>query len=98
MYDAIILIIIFGSIVSIISVCEKEKTKRQRIKMEAALRQEELERGYKPGSYSSYSGNENEAFDTSSHHMTREDLEKGIRDLEERIKNLDTIRKNRKEQ
>ncbi len=66
--------------------------------MEAALRQEELERGYKPGSYSSYSKDEeDEDLDTSSHHMTRDELEKGIRDLEERIKNLDTIRKNRKE-
>lgn len=97
MYAAIILIIIFGSIVAIISVCEKEKTKRSLIKTEAALRQEELERGYKPGTYSSYSRNEDDNFDTSSYHMTREELEKGIRDLEERIKNLDTIRKNRKE-
>lgn len=98
MYDAVILLIIFGSIVAIISVSQKEKTKRELIKTEAALRQEELERGYKPGTYSSYSRHDDEDFGTSSYHMTREELEKGIRDLEERIKNLDTIRKNRKDQ
>ena len=78
---------------------EKEKTKRQKMKIEATLRSEEMARGYRPGTYSSMEDmeeNEGSNLEDGKRKMTREELEKGIADLDERLKNLDSIMKNKK--
>ena len=90
--------------------------KAKKMKIEAAIRVEELRNGYAPGTYSrsfakksAYKAmkkdtkrwardcKKNEsvysAINEAHEQNERESLEKGIRDLEERIKNLDTILK-----
>lgn len=82
--------------------------KEKKLKIEAALRSEELKHGYAPGTYSrSFSSKsaykamkrENRRWEKEFKKNgpmkpeldEREILQKGINDLEERIKNLDTI-------
>ena len=48
-----ILATIFAFIIITTYISEKEKTKRQKMKIEATLRSEEMARGYRPGTYSS---------------------------------------------
>lgn len=93
-----ILLVIFTFIIIVSTVDEKEKTKRQKMKLMAMLREEEMAKGYNPGTYSNFSDEDEKAFDAkaSTSHMSREDLKEGIKDLDERLKNLDTILKNRK--
>ena len=84
----------------------KNETKVKRMMIEATLREEEMKRGYPPGTYSrTFSSKaaykEMKKMDrqykksgfTKEYHddLEREHLEKGINDLEERIKNLDEI-------
>lgn len=90
----------------------------KRMKLEAALREEEMRRGYMPGTYSrsfsskkaykemkrynkKVSRNKGNAEDfrmpgVHEDPMEKEDLERAINDLEQRINNLDTIMKERK--
>ena len=95
-----ILATIFSFIIVVTYISEREKTKRQKMKIQATLRSEEMARGYRPGTYSSSEGMADE--DSSmegaetSRRMSREELERGIRDLDERLKNLDSIMKNKK--
>ena len=58
-----------------------------------------MARGYRPGTYSSMEDIEAEESSTpedGKRKMTREELEKGIADLDERLKNLYSIMKNKK--
>lgn len=86
--------------------------KEEKMKIEAVLRMEEMKKGYAPGTYSaSFSSRKARkamnkevkrmkkggAYDfRSQEDLERENLEKGIRDLEERMRNLDEILKERK--
>ena len=94
-----ILATIFAFIIITTYISEKEKTKRQKMKIEATLRSEEMARGYRTGTYSSMEDmeeNEGSNPEDGKRKMTREELEKGIADLDERLKNLDSIMKNKK--
>lgn len=95
-----ILATIFTFIIITTYISEKEKTKRQKMKIEATLRSEEMARGYRPGTYSSMEDVEEDGEGSTpedgKRKMTREELEKGIADLDERLKNLDSIMKNKK--
>ncbi|MGN1163905.1 MAG: hypothetical protein ACI4S4_03760 [Candidatus Ornithospirochaeta sp.] len=48
-----ILGVIFSFVCAIVFIAESERTTREKNKIEAALRREEMERGYTPGTYSS---------------------------------------------
>lgn len=91
----------FVTVVSIAGIISETKVKK--MKIEAALRKAEMEHGYAPGTYSrSFSSKSDNTFGKDLNEMgkegiTREDLEKGIRDLEKRIENIDLIMKERKE-
>ncbi len=87
-----ILIVIFSFIIILEYIGEKEKTKRTKMKIEAYLRDREMSEGYSPGTYS----NVEERDSSSPHKMSREELKRAIRNLEERLENLDTILKARK--
>ncbi|MBQ0072400.1 MAG: hypothetical protein KBS81_11205 [Spirochaetales bacterium] len=87
-----ILIIIFGFIAFLSWVGETEKTKRTKMKIEASLRSEEMARGYAPGTFSDLSDqDEKDAKANQTSKMTRAEMEKAMADLEERLKNLDSI-------
>ena len=91
-----ILVVIFSFIIIVTFIGEREKTKRTKMKLEAMLREEEMRKGYAPGTYSSVRGRGSTEEKAASKGMSREELQNGIRDLEERLGNLDTIMKNRK--
>ena len=91
-----ILVVIFSFIIIVTFVEQREKTKRTKMKLEAMLREDEMKAGYASGTYSSVSGRGSNGGKETSRGMSREELQKGIRDLEERLRNLDTIMKNRK--
>lgn len=95
MTSVLILVVIFSFLGITSYIGEKERTKRQKMKIEATLRQEEMARGYAPGTFS-FLGDDDDASSTPHRNkMTREELEKGIADLDERLKNLDSIMKNK---
>ena len=108
------IILSFVLIIVLANIIAEHKTRK--MKIEAAIRVEELRRGYAPGTYSrSFASKSaykamkkdnqrwardckkdkniyssiNEVHESNE----REALEQGIRDLEDRIKNLDTILK-----
>lgn len=87
-----ILIVIFAFIIILEYIGEKEKTKRTKMKIEAYLRDREMSEGYSPGTYSS----PGEVNPDSPHRMSRQELERAIKDLEKRLENLDTILKSRR--
>ena len=89
-----ILIVIFIFII----IEEKETTKRKKMKIEAMLKEEELKRGYKPGTYSNLDDGKSFSLDEERgpNHMSKDELKRGLNDLDKRLKNLDTILKNRK--
>ncbi len=91
-----ILVVIFSFIIIVTLVEQREKTKRTKMKLEAMLREDEMRAGYAPGTYSYVRGRSCDGEEAAQKGMSREELQKGIRDLEERLKNLDTIMKNRK--
>lgn len=103
--------VVFLFIVIIIIVENIFDERKKKMKIEAALRQAEMERGYAPGTYSR-SFSSKKAFKEFSKEMKkrkksdeergymsekeeREMLERGIRDLEKRIENIDIILKNK---
>lgn len=89
-----ILIVIFGFIAFLSYIGETEKTKRTKMKIEATLRSEEMARGYAPGTFSDLSDeDEKTAKSNSKSKMTRAEMENAMKDLEERLKNLDSIMK-----
>lgn len=91
-FHILALILLFLTIA--VYLCEREKTKRERLRITAYLREREMDEGCAPGTYSSM--DEYEEKNYSCKKIRREKLEEGIRNLEERIRNLDTILKSRK--
>lgn len=112
-----ILAIIFPFIVVIVIADNIHEEKIKKMKIEAALREAEMEKGYAPGTYSrSFSSKaaykeferqakkdrrnrkrNPEAFEERpfSEKEEREALEKGIKNLQERIDNIETIMKDK---
>lgn len=112
-----ILAIIFPFIVVIVIADNIHEEKIKKMKIEAALREAEMERGYAPGTYSrsfsskaAYKEFERQmkrdrknkkrnpgAFEEGAcnEKEEREALEKGIRNLQERIDNIETIMKDK---
>ena len=97
------IVFIFG--IPIIAIITDHAAKMKRMKIEAALREEEMEKGYAPGTYSRVftSGKAMKDFEkkarkdeAAAEKVERANLEKGIRDLEERIANLDLIMNEKK--
>ena len=92
--------------IPVIAIITDHMESMKKMKLEAALRQQEMEKGYAPGTYSaSFSAKKKDKdrafaegerkFRENGSAAERADLEKGIRDLEERIANIETIRKSR---
>ena len=77
-----ILGVIFAFIVAIVWIAESEHTKRQKDKIDATLRSEEMSRGYTPGSYS--------IRNDDNLKRVRDRLEEGIVELKKRIKTIDS--------
>ena len=94
-----ILIVIFSFVIVVTYIGEKEKTKRTRLKLEAMLREKEMEGGYSRGTYSDLGSTDDAdcSGPRGGKRMSRSELDRGIKDLEERLRNLDTITKNRKD-
>ena len=112
------LIVILSFIVVFVLIDKINEHSKERMKIEAALREEEMRRGYMPGTFSrsfsskkAYKEMMKEAKRSAKHAssaedmkyqgphddlMDKEDLEKAISDLEERINNLDTIMREKK--
>ena len=98
--------LVFSFIIAIIIVGNIFDERKKKMKIEAALRKAEIEKGYAPGTYSrSFSYKEftkemkrrkRKGEDYSAYLNEEEErkaLEKGIRDLEKRIENIDIIMK-----
>lgn len=83
-----ILGVIFAFIIAVVYIAESESTKRQRNKIDATLRSEEMARGYNPGTYSLESEKEEDLPENIK--RVRERLEEGIVDLKKRIKTMDS--------
>lgn len=105
-----IIAIVFSFIVAIVIIDNIFDERKKKMKIEAALREAEMERGYDPGTYSrSFSSrkaykeftkemkkrkkNGEPDFPLKNDREERAALEKGIRDLEKRIENIDLIMK-----
>ncbi len=91
-----ILLVIFSFIIICTFIEERGRTRRMKLKLEAMLREEEIRRGYRSGTYSHLDGGNAGDVKDERRQMSREELERGIKDLEKRLGNLDTIIKNRK--
>lgn len=95
----IVVALIFS--VPIIAIIAEHIQKMKKMKIEAALRQMEMEKGYAPGTYSRMSTSRKSKKEAAkaaelNEMAEREALEKGIRDLQDRIDNIDLIMKNKK--
>ncbi|MGE4583963.1 MAG: hypothetical protein AB7C91_04885 [Sphaerochaeta sp.] len=99
-----ILSVIFTFII-IVSTIDHRYTLRKK-KIEAALRMREMEMGFPPGTYSDVrikhgKGKKDASWDPSfvawQQGSKREELKKGINDLQQRLANLETIMNNRRE-
>ena len=82
-----ILCVIFAFIIAIIWIAESEHTKREKTKIEATLRSEEMARGYEAGSYTL--GDSKEEDLTKNLKRVRDRFEEGIVDLKKRINKMD---------
>ncbi len=100
-----ILAVIFTFIIVVTTIKHSLKKK----KIDAALKMREMEMGFPPGTYSSYKyrsrkdrrrardGEEpTQGFSEWKQHNNREELKKGIDDLQQRLANLETIMNSRK--
>ena len=81
-----ILGVIFVFIIAIVWVAESEHTKREKAKIEATLRSEEMARGYKAGTYSIRDNEEEDLPENLK--RVRDRLEDGFLDLKDRIKTI----------
>lgn len=103
-----ILTIIFTFIIIVTSIDNKHSLKKKKI--DAALKMREMEMGLPPGTYSSYNFKSrkdrrrarhgevppNPGFAEWKQNTNREELKKGIDDLQQRLANLETIMNSRK--
>ena len=99
MDEIIVPVVIFA--IPIVAIITEHIQKMKKMKIEAALRQMEMEKGYAPGTYSRMSTSRKAKKEAKmeaelNEKAERETLEKGIRDLQDRIDNIDLIMKNRK--
>ena len=82
-----ILCVIFAFIIAIIWIAESEHTKREKSKIEATLRSEEMARGYEAGSYTLGESKEEDLPENLK--RVRDRFEEGIVDLKKRINKMD---------
>ena len=82
-----ILCVIFAFIIAIIWIAESEHTKREKSKIEATLRSEEMARGYEAGSYTLGDSKEEDLPENLK--RVRERFEEGIVELKKRINKMD---------
>ena len=82
-----ILCVIFAFIIAIVWIAESEHTKREKSKIEATLRSEEMARGYEAGSYTLGDSKEEDLPEKIK--WVRDRLEEGIVYLKKRINNMD---------
>ena len=82
-----ILCVIFAFIIAIIWIAESEHTKREKSKIEATLRSEEMARGYEAGSYTLGDSKEEDLPENLK--RVRDRFEEGIVDLKKRINKMD---------
>ena len=82
-----ILCVIFAFIIAIIWIAESEHTKREKTKIEATLRSEEMARGYEAGSYTLGESKEEDLPENLK--RIRDRFEEGIVDLKKRINKMD---------
>ena len=82
-----ILCVIFAFIIAIVWIAESEHTKRERSKIEATLRSEEMARGYEAGSYTLGESKEEDL--PKNLKRVRDRFEEGIVDLKKRINKMD---------
>ena len=82
-----ILGVIFAFIIAIVWIAESEHTKREKSKIEATLRSEEMARGYGAGSYTLGDSKEEDLPENLK--RVRDRFEEGIVDLKKRINKMD---------
>ena len=82
-----ILCVIFAFIIAIIWIAESEHTKREKTKIEATLRSEEMTRGYEAGSYTLGESKEEDLPENLK--RVRDRFEEGIVELKKRINKMD---------
>ena len=82
-----ILCVIFAFIIAIVWIAESEHTKREKTKIEATLRSEEMARGYEAGSYTLGESKEEDLPENLK--RVRDRFEEGIVDLKKRINKMD---------
>ena len=82
-----ILCVIFAFIIAIVWIAESEHTKREKSKIEATLRSEEMARGYEAGSYTLGDSKEEDLPENLK--RVRDRFEGGIVDLTKRINKMD---------
>lgn len=82
-----ILCVIFAFIIAIIWIAESEHTKREKSKIEATLRSEEMARGYEAGSYTLGDSKEEDLPENLK--RVRDRFEEGIVVLKKRINKMD---------
>ena len=82
-----ILCVIFAFIIAIIWIAESEHTKREKTKIEATLRSEEMARGYEAGSYTLGDSKEEDLPENLK--RVRDRFEEGIVELKKRINKMD---------
>ena len=87
MIAILILCVIFAFIIAIIWIAESEHTKREKTKIEATLRSEEMARGYEAGSYTLGDSKEEDLPENLK--RVRDRFEEGIVDLKKRINKMD---------
>ena len=82
-----ILCVIFAFIIAIVWIAESEHTKREKSKIEATLRSEEMARGYEAGSYTLGDSKEEDLPENLK--RVRDRFEEGIVVLKKRINKMD---------
>lgn len=82
-----ILCVIFAFIIAIVWIAESEHTKREKSKIEATLRSEEMARGYEAGSYTLGESKEEDLPENLK--RVRDRFEEGIVELKKRINKMD---------
>ena len=87
MIAILILCVIFAFIIAIVWIAESEHTKREKSKIEATLRSEEMARGYEAGSYTLGESKEEDLPENLK--RVRDRFEEGIVELKKRINKMD---------